>query len=87
MAGISSSKSSRKRTRDGHETDTLNALSRIADKICNESVPSALPPSPTIDNIDNFMAGIRHQIRMLASEIHFNVIMEIMELVRRKGRQ
>ncbi|CAG5109321.1 Protein of unknown function [Cotesia congregata] len=69
------------------ETDILDSLSRIADKICNESITPALPPPPSIDAIDNFMIGIGHQIRKLPEEFHFEVMMEIMNLVYNKEKQ
>ncbi|CAD6221994.1 GSCOCG00011698001-RA-CDS [Cotesia congregata] len=84
---ISTHRKSRKRNRESEETDTLDSLSRIADKICNESIKPALPTPPSIDVIDNFMIGIGHQIRKLPEEFHFEVMIEIMNLVHNIEKQ
>ncbi|XP_074098908.1 uncharacterized protein LOC141527380 [Cotesia typhae] len=78
------SKTSRKRTNNGLLDNNMSPLAMIAAKICKDSPPLTLPSTPKIDAVDNFLAGVGHEIRKLPEDKHLGVIIEIMALVQSK---
>ncbi|CAD6221114.1 GSCOCG00012964001-RA-CDS [Cotesia congregata] len=68
-------RSSRKRTNNGSLDNNMSPLAMIAAKICKDSPPLTLPSTPKIDAVDNFLAGVGHEIRKLPEDKHLGVIM------------
>ncbi|KAH0557552.1 hypothetical protein KQX54_008021 [Cotesia glomerata] len=77
------SKTSRKRT-NGSLDNNMSPLAMLATKICKDSPPLTLPSAPKTDAVDNFLAGVGHEIRKLPEDKHLGVIIEIMALVQSK---
>lgn len=67
-----SDSSERKRKRNDND-NTVSAINRIAEAICQPN-NLTLPSPPEMDNVDSFLIAIGHNLRKLSTLLRLDVI-------------
>lgn len=81
ISGIASNSRKRRRSNKDDAIDSASALSRIADALCCENLPTTLPEPPKIDTVGAFLIGLGNQIRQLPQPVQTDLLKQLTDIV------
>ncbi|KAH0560964.1 hypothetical protein KQX54_010323 [Cotesia glomerata] len=79
--GIASNSRKRRRSNKDDVIDSASTLSRIADALCRENLPTMLPEPPKIDTVGAFLIGLGNQIRQLPQPVQTDLLKQLPDIV------